>query len=61
MEGKYKGQRPAALHPEAMYVVLSRITSLQAFEPKVIAFCFMIVEISFSNIKSETQFLHPLK
>ena len=51
---KDKGHRPAALNPEATFIVLYRITSLQYFDPIVIAYFFVIVVIAFSNTKPET-------
>ena len=56
MSGKDKGRRPATLDPEAIFLVLSNIPSLQAFYPIVIASFFEIVVIVFSNMKSKTHF-----
>ena len=58
MAGKDKGHRPAALNPEAIFVVLSSIPSLQVFDPIVIASFFEIIVIAFSNMKPETHFLN---
>ena len=51
---KYKGHRPAAINLEAIFLVLDWITSLQYFEPTVIAYLFVIVAIAFSNINRKT-------
>ena len=58
MVGKDKGHRPAAVNLESIFIVLDRLTSLQDFEPTVIAYFFVIAEISFSNINSETKKLN---
>ena len=56
MAVKYKGHRTAALNLEPIFVVLDWITSLQDFEPKVIAYIFVIVAIAFYNINDEEKF-----
>ena len=54
--GKDKDHRPASINKGAIFIVLSSIPSLQAFDPIVIASFFEIVVIFFSNMESETHF-----
>ena len=59
MTDKYKGHRPVALNPESMFVVLSSIPYIQAFDPIAIAYFFLIIIIALFNIKSATDFFKP--
>ena len=55
MPGKNKGHRPADINPEAIFVVLASIPSLQSFDRMFITFFSLVVVTSLSNMISETQ------